>query len=348
MPEATSHSSAPRNDWTAAQAKSLYDLPLTDLLYRAQSVHRQHHAPDAVQLCTLLSIKTGGCPEDCAYCPQSQRYDTGVDSERLMDVEDVLQKAAAAKASGATRFCMGAAWRSSKEGSAQFERVLEMVRGVRGLGMEACVTLGMLTDAQTEALKEAGLTAYNHNIDTSEAYYDKVITTRTFGDRLETVARVAKAGIAVCCGGIIGMGEGLTDRLSMLVTLANLEPQPESLPINALVAVQGTPLGDTSEIGWLEMVKMCALARIMCPKAMVRLSAGRSSLSDEAQMLCFMAGANSIFYGDKLLTTGNPDHAADLDLLKEAGMRALVPSDKETGQDATTEALPPQASALRG
>lgn len=314
-----------RHDWTPEEARGLHDLPLTDLLFRAQAVHRQTQPRDAVQLCSLLSIKTGACQEDCAYCPQSSKYDTGVEAERLMDVDRVLDKAQQAKAAGASRFCMGAAWRSPKKGSRQFEQVLEMVRGVRELGLEACATLGMLDDEQTQALKDAGLTAYNHNLDTSEDYYGQIITTRTYRDRLETIARVAAAGISVCAGGIIGMGESIDDRVAMLTTLANLTPQPESVPVNALVAVPGTPLGDQSPVDALELVRMCATARIMMPKARVRLSAGRAAISREAQLLCFMAGANSIFFGDKLLTTGNPDHDSDMQLLREAGLRPLNP-----------------------
>jgi biotin synthase len=314
-----------RQDWTLHEARALHDLPLTDLLFRAQEVHRATQPRDSVQLCSLLSIKTGACQEDCAYCPQSSKYDTGVDAERLMDVEDVLRKAREARDAGASRFCMGAAWRSPKKGSRQFEQVLEMVRGVRELGMEACATLGMLDDEQTQDLKDAGLTAYNHNLDTSESFYGEIITTRTYTDRLETIARVAAAGISVCAGGIIGMGESIDDRVAMLVTLANLDPQPESVPVNALVAVEGTPLADQKPVDSLELVRMCATARIMMPGARVRLSAGRASMNRESQLLCFMAGANSIFFGDKLLTTGNPDHDADMALLREAGLRPLDP-----------------------
>ena len=316
---------AVRQNWTLEEARELHDLPLTDLLFRAQKVHRATQPRDSVQLCSLLSIKTGACQEDCAYCPQSSKYDTGVDAERLMDVEDVLQKAREAQAAGASRFCMGAAWRSPKKGSRQFEQVLEMVRGVRELGMEACATLGMLDDEQTAQLKDAGLTAYNHNLDTSESYYGEIITTRTYEDRLQTIARVAAAGISVCAGGIIGMGESIDDRVAMLVTLANLDPQPESVPVNALVAVEGTPLGNQKPVDALELVRMCATARIMMPGARVRLSAGRAAMSREAQLLCFMAGANSIFFGDKLLTTGNPDHDADMALLRDAGLAPLDP-----------------------
>ncbi|MEM7433721.1 MAG: biotin synthase BioB [Myxococcota bacterium] len=330
--------------WTREQARELYDLPLTDLLFRAQEVHRAHQPPDSVQLCTLLSIKTGACPEDCAYCPQSARYDTGVEAERLMDVSEVLSKARQAKDAGASRFCMGAAWRSPKKGSEQFNRVLEMVRGVRALGLEACATLGMLDDEQTQQLKDAGLTAYNHNLDTSEDYYGEIITTRTYADRLQTIQRVADAGISVCAGGIIGMGEGIVDRIGMLVTLANLSPQPESVPINALVRVEGTPLADQDPVESLELVRLCAVARIMIPAARVRLSAGRSELNREAQLLCFMAGANSIFFGDKLLTTGNPDHEADLALLRDAGLSALDPGDVAQGTVARAAELPENAA----
>jgi len=316
---------AVRDDWTRDEARALHDLPLTDLLFRAQEVHRATQPRDAVQLCSLLSIKTGACQEDCSYCPQSAKYDTGVEAERLMDVQTVLEKARQAKDAGASRFCMGAAWRSPKKGSRQFQQVLEMVRGVRALGMEACATLGMLDEEQTQDLKDAGLTAYNHNLDTSEEYYGEIITTRTYKDRLDTIARVSAAGISVCAGGIIGMGEGVDDRVAMLVTLANLSPQPESVPVNALVAVPGTPLEHQTPVDSLELVRMCAIARIMMPRARVRLSAGRASLSREAQLLCFMAGANSIFFGDKLLTTGNPDHETDLELLREAGLTPLEP-----------------------
>jgi len=327
--------------WNRSQARELYDLPLTELLFEAQQVHRANQPPDAVQLCTLLSIKTGACPEDCAYCPQSARYDTGVDAERLMDVEEVLAKARQAKAAGASRFCMGAAWRSPKKGSEQFDRVLDMVRGVRELGLEACATLGMLDDEQTVQLKDAGLTAYNHNLDTSEEFYGEIITTRTYQDRLDTIQRVARAGISVCAGGIIGMGEGIHDRLGMMVTLANLDPPPESVPINALVRVKGTPLADEAPLDALELIRLCAVARIMMPRARVRLSAGRSELNREAQLLCFMAGANSIFFGDKLLTTGNPDHESDLALLRAAGLSALDPGESAPGALEASFSEPP-------
>jgi len=307
---------------TLQDVRAIHDLPLPELLFRAQSVHRQHHAADEVQLCTLLSVKTGGCAEDCAYCPQSSHYETPVSVEKSLAVDEVLTAARAARESGATRFCMGAAWREVKDGPA-FDNVLAMVRGVRGLGMEACVTLGMLNDDQAKRLKEAGLTAYNHNLDTSRQHYKSIISTRTYDDRLATLDRVRRAGITVCSGGIIGMGESIDDRCNMLRTLASLEPQPESVPINTLVAVEGTPLASMPPVEPLELVRMIATARILLPKSRVRLSAGRMSLTQEAQLLCFFAGANSIFYGEKLLTTGNPDVDADRALLAAAGMKAM-------------------------
>jgi biotin synthase len=309
---------------TIAEIAAIHDLPLPELLYRAQTVHRQHHRPDEVQLCTLLSVKTGGCAEDCAYCPQSSAHDA-MDAERFLQVDEVLASARAARAAGATRFCMGAAWREVKEGPA-FDRVLQMVRGVRSLGMEACVTLGMLTQDQAARLADAGLTAYNHNLDTSRSFYGNIITTRTYEDRLATLGRVRDAGISVCCGGIIGMGESVNDRCAMLQTLASLTPHPESVPINALVPVAGTPLANRPPVDPLDLVRMIATARIFLPRSRVRLSAGRLQLSREAQILCFTAGANSIFYGDKLLTTGNPDTEADLELLRAAGLRCEAPA----------------------
>jgi len=306
---------------TLQEVRALHDLPLPELLFRAQTVHRQHHAADEVQLCTLLSVKTGGCPEDCAYCPQSSHYETPVSVEKSLAVDEVLGAAKTARESGATRFCMGAAWREVKDGPA-FDNVLAMVRGVRGLGMEACVTLGMLNDDQARRLKEAGLTAYNHNLDTSRQHYKSIISTRTYDDRLATLDRVRKAGITVCSGGIIGMGESIDDRCEMLRTLASLDPQPESVPINTLVATEGTPLSSMTPVEPLELVRMIATARILMPRSRVRLSAGRLSLSKEAQLLCFFAGANSIFYGEKLLTTGNPDVSEDQALLAAAGLRA--------------------------
>jgi biotin synthase len=303
-----------------AEVRALYDLPLPELLFRAQSVHRQHHAADEVQLCTLLSVKTGGCAEDCAYCPQSAHYETKVEAERSLAVDEVLAAARQARAAGATRFCMGAAWREVKDGPA-FDQVLEMVRGVRNEGLEACCTLGMLTDDQARRLKEAGLTAYNHNLDTSRAHYKSIISTRTYDDRLATLARVRRAGITVCSGGIIGLGESIDDRCEMLRTLAALDPPPESVPINTLVATEGTPLAAQPPVDPLELVRTIAVARLLLPRARVRLSAGRLGLSPEAQLLCFLAGANSIFYGEKLLTTGNPDVADDQALLTRAGLK---------------------------
>ncbi len=312
-----------RNDITVDDVRAIHDLPLPDLMLRAQLTHRDHHAPDEVQLCTLLSVKTGGCPEDCSYCPQSSRYDTGVDPERMMSPPDVLAAAQRAREAGATRFCMGAAWREVKDGPA-FDQVLEMVKGVRSLGMEACCTLGMLSDGQARKLAQAGLTAYNHNLDSSREFYGSIISTRTYDDRLRTLENVRRAGITVCSGGIIGMGESIDDRCAMLMTLANLDPQPESVPINALVPSPGTPLADRAPVDPLELVRMVATARILMPRAKVRLSAGRLAMSREAQLLCFLAGANSIFYGEKLLTTGNPDVEADRALLREAGLRPVT------------------------
>ena len=306
---------------TLQEVRAIHDLPLPELLFRAQGVHRQHHAADEVQLCTLLSVKTGGCPEDCAYCPQSSHYETPVSVEKSLAVDEVLGAARTARQSGATRFCMGAAWREVKDGPA-FDNVLSMVRGVRALGMEACVTLGMLNDDQAKRLKEAGLTAYNHNLDTSRQHYKSIISTRTYDDRLATLDRVRRAGITVCSGGIIGLGESIDDRCEMLRTLASLDPQPESVPINTLVATEGTPLQAMAPVEPLELVRMIATARILMPRSRVRLSAGRLSLTKEAQLLCFFAGANSIFYGEKLLTTGNPDVSEDQALLAAAGLRA--------------------------
>jgi biotin synthase len=315
-----------QNEYTLKAVRAIHDLPVPDLILRAQTVHREHHAAGEVQLCSLLSVKTGGCPEDCSYCPQSSKYDTGVDPERMMKPAEVLEQAGRAKAAGATRFCMGAAWREVKEGPA-FDSVIEMVKGVREMGMEACCTLGMLNEDQAKRLADAGLSAYNHNLDTSKTFYGEIISTRVYEDRLRTLGNVRKAGITVCSGGIIGMGESLDDRCGMLMTLANLDPQPESVPINALVAAPGTPLADRPPVDPIELVRMIATARILMPKSRVRLSAGRLSMSREAQLLCFLAGANSIFYGEKLLTTGNPDVEADRALLRDAGLRAEVAAD---------------------
>ena len=312
-----------RNDHSLAEIEALYNQPLPRLIRQAQEVHEQHHSPEEVQLCTLLSVKTGGCQEDCGYCPQSSKYETAVDPERMLKVDEVMSSARKAKEAGATRFCMGAAWREVKDGPA-FDSVLTMVRGVKELGMEACVTLGMLTEQQAMRLSDAGLTAYNHNLDTSREFYGKVITTRTYDDRLNTIRNVRKAGVTICCGGIIGMGESVRDRCALLMTLANLNPQPESVPVNMLVPVQGTPLQNLPETDPLELVRTIATARILMPMAKVRLSAGRTKLSREAQLLCFLAGANSLFYGEKLLTTGNPDIEEDQALLRAAGMRPSV------------------------
>lgn len=313
-----------RHDWTLPEVRALYDMPLMDLVFRAQSVHRAVFQDNKVQLCSLLSIKTGGCPEDCAYCPQAARYHTGVQAERLMSVQSVLEAASRARAAGATRFCMGAAWREVKDGP-QFDSVLEMVRGVRALGMEACATLGMLSESQAHRLKEAGLTAYNHNLDTSPEFYGEIISTRTYEDRLATLERVRGAGISVCSGGILGMGESVDDRCKLLLTLANQPVHPESVPINALVAVQGTPLQEQQRVDTIEMVRAIATARLLMPAAMVRLSAGRLQMSQEAQLLCMLAGANSIFFGEKLLTTANPEFTEDMALLEKAGIQPLEP-----------------------
>jgi len=302
------------------RARALFDRPLLDLVFEAAQVHRAHHEPDRVQRCTLLSIKTGACPEDCSYCAQSARYRTHVEPESLLDRETVLARAREAAEQGASRFCMGAAWREARDG-AQFDRVLDMVRDVAALGMEVCCTLGMLTADQARRLKEAGLTAYNHNLDTSEEFYGEIVTTRRYEDRLATLARVSEAGISVCCGGILGMGEGRDDRAALLATLAGLDPQPESVPVNALVPVPGTPLGDRPRLDPLEVVRTVAAARILMPRARVRLAAGRLSLSDEAQALCFLAGANSIFSGERLLTTPNPDGDRDAALFRRLGIR---------------------------
>jgi biotin synthase len=307
-----------RNDWTDAEVIALFESPFSDLMQRAQSEHRAHFDPNQVQVSTLLSIKTGACPEDCAYCPQSVRYDTGLEVEALMAIDEVVSKAKVARDSGATRFCMGAAYRSPKD--KQLAVIETMVSEVKALGMETCCTLGMLTAEQAQRLKEAGLDYYNHNIDTSESYYSEIITTRTFKDRLDTLDVVRDAGMKVCCGGIIGMGESLADRAGMLRILANLDPQPESVPINQLVPVPGTPLADGGSVDPFDFVRCIAVARVLMPASHVRLSAGREEMSDELQALCFLAGANSIFYGEKLLTTGNPDTEKDLALFARLGI----------------------------
>lgn len=309
-----------RHDYTQDEIEALFDLPLLDLLFRAQSVHREHHPGNAVQVSTLLSIKTGACPEDCAYCPQSARFDTGLKVEKLMPLEQVLERARAAKASGASRFCMGAAWRSPRDKDLQ--RVATMVREVRALGLETCATLGMLDAGQAATLKSAGLDYYNHNLDSSPEFYPEIISTRSYQDRLDTLAHVRDAGLKTCCGGIVGMGESRRDRAGLLRALANLPAHPDSVPINRLVAVAGTPLGAAAELEAFEFVRSIAVARMLMPKSMVRLSAGREAMSEELQALCFLAGANSIFYGEKLLTTGNPDTAADRALFDKLGLVA--------------------------
>ena len=313
-----------RHDWSLAEVRAIHDTPLLELVDRARAVHRESFAASEVQLCSLLSVKTGGCPEDCAYCPQAARYHTGVEAEPLLSTETVLAAARKAREAGATRFCMGAAWREVKDGT-QFDRVLDMVRGVRNLGLEACCTLGMLTPDQARRLKQAGCTAYNHNLDTSREAYGSIITTRTYDERLRTLRAVREAGITVCSGGIIGMGESIDDRCDLLRELAAQDPHPESVPVNLLVRVAGTPLSERPPVPAMEMVRMIATARILMPRAMVRLSAGRLQMSEEAQLLCMMAGANSIFFGDKLLTTGNPEYAQDMALLAAAGIEPLAP-----------------------
>ncbi len=308
-----------RHDWTREEIQSLLDLPLVDLLWQAQQVHRLANPGYRVQLASLLSVRTGGCEEDCAYCPQSMHHSSDVGDRPELDVEPVLARARAARDAGAHRFCMGWAWREIRDG-APFDAMLAMVRGVRELGLEACVTAGMLTDQQAQRLAEAGLTAYNHNLDTSPEHYGQIISTRTYQERLETLERARRAGVTLCCGGIIGMGESQADRASLLQVLAGLDPHPESVPINALVAVEGTPLAEEPPIDPLELVRMVAVARILMPQSRVRLSAGREQMNREAQILCLLAGADSIFYGETLLTTGNPDVAADRELLAAAGV----------------------------
>jgi biotin synthase len=310
-----------RHDWSLEEVQGLFALPFMDLILQAQRVHRAYHVPNAVQMSTLLSIKTGACPEDCAYCPQSVRYDTGVVAEALMPVAAVRERAAAARAAGATRFCMGAAYRAPR--ARDLEVIVEMIREVRALGLESCATLGMLSPQQARQLKDAGLDYYNHNLDTSAEFYSEIIGTRTYQQRLDTLAAVRAAGLKVCCGGIIGMGESPADRAQLLRTLANLPEHPESVPINRLVKVAGTPLADAPEVDAFDFVRTCAVARVLMPRAHVRLSAGRETMSDELQALCFLAGANSIFFGERLLTTGNPDVARDRALFARLGLTAL-------------------------
>jgi len=320
----------PANEaWPLAQVQSLLDLPFADLMHHAQSVHREHHDPNKVQLSTLLSIKTGGCSEDCGYCPQAARYHTGVDNEAMLDVAEVVAAAKLAKANGASRFCMGAAWRGPKQ--RDLDPVLDMVREVKALGLEACCTLGMLKDGQAEQLKEAGLDYYNHNLDTSPEFYGEIVTTREYQDRLDTLDRVRNAGVNVCCGGIVGMGESRVERAGLIAQLANMEPQPESVPINYLVQVEGTPLHEKMQgpdaqyekLDWTEFVRTIAVARITMPKSFVRLSAGRQEMNEATQAMCFLAGANSIFYGEKLLTTGNPDVDRDRGLFEKLGISTI-------------------------
>lgn len=309
-----------RNDWTREEISDIYNSPILDLIYQAATVHREYNDPQEVQVCTLLSVKTGGCPEDCAYCPQAARYHTNVKVHKLLEVDEVLDKAQEAKESGSTRFCMGAAWREVRDNK-DFDKVLDMVKGVNQMGLEVCCTLGMLTEEQAMKLKDAGLYAYNHNLDTSEEHYGEIISTRTYQDRLETLENVRKSKISVCSGGIIGMGESQNDRIGMLHTLATLPEHPESVPVNALVPVEGTPLEEQEKVSVFEMVRMIATARIIMPKAMVRLSAGRVRMSVEEQALCFMAGANSIFAGDKLLTTPNPDVPSDQEMFQVLNLK---------------------------
>lgn len=307
-------------DWSEKEIFDIYNMPLLELVYRAATIYRKFHDPSEVQVSSLLSIKTGACSEDCAYCPQSARYKTDIEVHPLLPLNDVIEAAKRAKKAGATRFCMGAAWRELKDNE-DFERVLQMVREVNALGMEVCCTLGMLTENQAKRLAEAGLYAYNHNLDTSPEYYKKIITTRTYEDRLNTLKHVRNAGITVCCGGIIGMGESVRDRIRLLVVLSSLNPHPESVPINSLIPVKGTPLGNQKAVSIWEMVRMVATTRIVMPKSIVRLSAGRINISKETQALCFLAGANSIFLGDKLLTQPNPDANEDLEMLKLLGLK---------------------------
>ena len=314
----TAQTTTIRNDWTKAEVEALFAMPFNDLLFNAQVVHRQHFNPNEVQVSTLLSIKTGACPEDCKYCPQSARYDTGLEKERLLEIEKVIQRAKEAKQVGSTRFCMGAAWRNPRDRDMPY--ILKMVEEVKSLGLETCMTLGMLTRAQAVALKQAGLDYYNHNLDTSPEYYGDIITTRTYEDRLNTLENVRAAGMNVCSGGIVGMGETVSDRASMLVQLANLPEQPQSVPINMLVKVKGTPLDSVEDLDYFEFIRTIAVARIMMPKSHVRLSAGREAMNEQMQAMCFMAGANSIFYGCKLLTTSNPDTHEDVMLFKKLGI----------------------------
>src|SRR5690554_325438 len=334
-----------RHDWQLHEIEELFSLPFNDLLFQAQQIHRQHFDPNAVQISTLLSIKTGACPEDCKYCPQSAHYTTDVDRERLMAVEKVLQEAEAAKQSGASRFCMGAAWRNPKDRDMPY--IIEMIQGVKALGLESCMTLGMLSPHQAQALQQAGLDYYNHNLDTSPEFYGEIISTRTYRDRLETLQNVRDAGMKVCSGGIVGMGESRRDRAGLLAQLANLPQHPESVPVNMLVKVQGTPFAELDDLDPFEFVRTIAVARILMPKSFVRLSAGRETMNDQMQALCFMAGANSIFYGERLLTTANPETNHDLELFERLGLQPMAHHDysdevhQAVIQDAVTEQQQP-------
>ena len=333
-----------RHDWTLAQVNALYALPFNDLLFQAQTVHRQHFKPNEVQVSTLLSIKTGACAEDCKYCPQSGHYNTGLERERLLEVEKVLTQAKAAKDKGASRFCMGAAWSNPKQRDMPY--IIEMVRGVKAMGLETCMTLGMLDGDQAQTLAEAGLDYYNHNLDTSPEFYGEIITTRTYQDRLDTLTHVRDAGMKVCCGGILGMGESANDRSALLMQLANLPEHPESVPINMLVKVAGTPLENVEDLDAFEFIRTIAVARIMLPQSHVRLSAGRSRMNEQMQALCFFAGANSIFYGDKLLTTDNPEADADMQLFAKLGIKPEQRHDvsDEAHQLALADAIKEQAN----
>ncbi|WP_420827963.1 biotin synthase BioB [Marinomonas algarum] len=329
----------PRFDWTQAEVKALFDLPFMDLMFRAQTIHRENFAPNQVQVSTLLSIKTGACPEDCKYCPQSGHYNTELEKEKLMEVEKVLAEAALAKEKGASRFCMGAAWKHPSE--KDFPYVLEMIKGVKSLGLESCVTLGTLNDEQAKRLSDVGLDYYNHNLDTSAEFYDSIITTRTYQDRLDTLSRVRGSGIKLCCGGIMGMGEEQKDRVGLLRQLSHMQPHPESVPINMLVKVEGTPMENVEDLDTFEFIRTIAVARILMPKSHVRLSAGRQEMNEQTQALCFMAGANSIFYGEKLLTTGNPEADKDMALFANLGIQ---PEQREAHSDeAVAEAIAAQA-----
>ncbi len=339
MPVSIEALSRPRHDWTREEILQWMDLPLMRLVWTAQSVHRLRFPDDEVQLCTLLSVKTGGCSEDCAYCPQSARYDVALDSHPLLDTQTIVSEAQKAKERGSTRFCMGAAWRSVPERESEFERILDAVRAVRSLGLEVCVTLGMLTYEQAVRLKEAGVHAYNHNLDTSPEFYPQIITTRTYQDRLETLQHVRRAGMTVCCGGIVGMGESRDDRAGLLRELTHLRPHPESVPINLLVRVPGTPLENVPPLDEIELVRTIAAARIVLPTSRVRLSAGRTEMSDSLQALCFLAGANSIFTGDRLLTTPNPGDDADAALLRRLGMKPAA-ADEEPVDGRSEISLP--------